>query len=77
MSESFIEEAKNFRRQMKWSSIISWIATLVFLFNYNDTPNLQEDLSWVIIPIGAVILTIIYFSMDSNIKQYEKLTKNK
>ena len=75
MSDEFIKEAKNFRMQMKWCSIICWVATLVFLYNYNSKPSLQEDLTWVIIPVGAVIFTIIYSSMNNNIKKYENLKK--
>ena len=74
MSEEFIKEAKNFRMQMKWCSIICWIATLAFIFipKTNNT-----DMDWVIIPIGGGIFNLIYFKMDSQIKEYEKLTKNK
>lgn len=74
MSEEFIKEAKNFRRQMKWSAIICWIATLIFIFAPNKNPD--SGLDWILIPIGGTILTIIYFNMDSNIKKYEKLNKN-
>jgi len=75
MSEEFIKEAKNFRMQMKWCSIICWVASLVFFYNYNSKPSLQENFDWVIIPVGAVIFTLIFLSMDSNIKKYEKLKK--
>lgn len=71
MSEEFIKEAKNFRMQMKWCSIMCWIATLAFIF----MPTHKEDYDWMIIPIGATILTFIYYSMDKNIKEYEKLKK--
>jgi hypothetical protein len=72
MSEEFIKEAKNFRMQMKWCSIICWVATLVFIFvpKTNNT-----DMDWVIIPIGGGIFNLIYFKMDKQIKEYEKLTK--
>lgn len=69
--ERFIEDAKNFRKQMKWCSIICWIATLAFVFV--PTKNQNAGYDWVIIPVGGVIFTIIYFNMDSNIKKYEKL----
>jgi hypothetical protein len=71
MSEEFIKEAKNFRMQMKWCSIICWVATLVFIFvpKTNNT-----DMDWVIIPIGGGIFNLIYFKMDKQIKEYEKLT---
>ena len=75
MSEDFIKEAKNFRKQMKWCSIICWVATAIFIYNYYSKPSLQNDLTWVIIPVGGLILTFVYFSMDSNIKKYEKLKK--
>lgn len=71
MSEDFIKEAKNFRMQMKWCSIICWVATLVFIFvpKTNNT-----DIDWVIIPIGGGIFNLIYFKMDKQVKEYEKLT---
>jgi hypothetical protein len=71
MSEEFIKEAKNFRMQMKWCSIICWVATLVFIFvpKTNNT-----DMDWVIIPIGGGIFNLIYLKMDKQIKEYEKLT---
>jgi FtsH-binding integral membrane protein len=72
MSEEFIKEAKNFRMQMKWCSIICWIATLAFIF-IPKTNN--EDMGWMIIPVGGTVFTYIYFSMDKNIKRYEKLKK--
>jgi hypothetical protein len=74
MSEEFIKEAKNFRMQMKWCSIICWVATLVFIFALKTN---NTDMDWVIIPIGGGIFNLIYFKMDSQIKEYEKLTKNK
>jgi len=72
MSEEFIKEAKNFRMQMKWCSIICWVATLVFIFvpKTNNT-----DMDWVIIPIGGGIFNLIYLKMDKQIKEYEKLIK--
>lgn len=72
MSEEFIKEAKNFRMQMKWCSIICWIATLAFIF-IPKTNN--EDMGWMIIPVGGTVFTFIYFNMDKNIKQYEELKK--
>ena len=71
MSDEFIKEAKNFRMQMKWCSIICWVATLVFIFvpKTNNT-----DMDWVIIPIGGGIFNLIYLKMDKQIKEYEKLT---
>ena len=72
MSEEFIKEAKNFRMQMKWCSIICWVATLVFIFMPKN-PNTGID--WVIVPIGGCIFNLIYFKMDKQIKEYENLTK--
>ncbi len=72
MSEEFIKEAKNFRMQMKWCSIICWVATLVFIF-IPKNPNAGID--WVIVPIAGGIFNLIYLKMDSQIKEYEKLTK--
>ncbi|MFY7886682.1 MAG: hypothetical protein ACOVOV_17760 [Dolichospermum sp.] len=71
MSEEFIKEAKNFRRQMKWCSIICWVATLVFVFM--STP--KGDYDWIIIPFGGIVFTLCYFSMNKNITEYEKLKK--
>jgi len=45
MSEDFIKEAKNFRKQMKWCSIICWVATAIFIYNYYSKPSLQNDLT--------------------------------
>ena len=73
MSEEFIKEAKNFRMQMKWCSIICWIATLAFIFI--PTKNTNDDFSWTIIPVGGTIFAFIYFTMDKNIKRYEELKK--
>jgi len=73
MSEEFIKEAKNFRMQMKWCSIICWVATLVFVFGMPKTNN--ADMDWVIIPVGGTVFAFIYFSMDKNIKRYEELKK--
>jgi hypothetical protein len=71
MSEEFIKEAKNFRMQMKWCSIICWLVTLAFIF----IPTTKDDSSWMLIPTGGTIFTFIYFSMNKNIKEYEKLKK--
>lgn len=73
MSEETLKEAKNFRMQMKWCSILCWLATLPFIFIPIKNPNASYD--WIIIPIGAVIFSIIYFNMNSMITKYEKLTK--
>lgn len=73
MSVEFIKEAKNFRMQMKWCSIICWIATLALVFI--PSKNTNDDFSWTIIPVGGIIFTFIYFSMDKNIKRYEELKK--
>jgi FtsH-binding integral membrane protein len=72
MSPETLKEAKNFRMQMKWCSIICWIATLVFIFMQKN-PNAGMD--WVIVPVGAGIFTVIYFNMRSMINKYESLTK--
>lgn len=74
MSENFIKDAKNFTFQMKVCSIICWVATLLFMF-LPKTNNADSD--WVIIPIGGVIFSIIYFSMNANIKKYEQLNNKK
>lgn len=74
MSPETLKEAKNFRTQMKWCSIICWLAT--FLFTYMTTySNRPDDGGWTIVPIGAGIFTVIYFNMRSTINKYESLTK--
>ena len=45
MSEEFIKEAKNFRTQMKWCSIMCWVATLAFIF----MPTPKGDYDWIIL----------------------------
>lgn len=72
MSEEFIKEAKNFRMQMKWCSIICWVATLVFIF---IPKNADAGMDWVIVPIGGGIFNLIYFKMDKHITEYEKNKK--
>lgn len=71
LRKEFIEDAKDFRKQLKWMSIICWIATLVFIFVPNNKEN--EDYSWIIITLGGAIFTVLYLSMDSKIKEFEKL----
>ena len=72
LSEEFIKEAKNFRMQMKWCSIMCWVATA--LLTYKASDKIDE---WGIITFGGIVFTIIYFNMNKNIKEYEKtLTKN-
>jgi hypothetical protein len=74
MNHEFLKEAKNFRTQVKWCSLICWAGTLVFGYEYFiGNKGVREDLSWVIVPIGAVILSMIYFNMNNNIKKYEQL----
>jgi L-asparagine transporter-like permease len=73
MSEEFIKEAKNFRMQMKWCSILCWVVTLICIFIPFKNPN--ADSSWTIIPVAGTIFTFIYFNMDKNIRQYEELKK--
>ncbi len=71
MSDEFIKEAKNFRMQMKWCSIICWVATLAFVF----IPTKNADHGWTIISIAGTVFTFCYFSMNKNIKRYEALKK--
>jgi hypothetical protein len=72
MSPETLKEAKNFRMQMKWCSIICWIATLVFIIM---PKNPDAGMDWVIVPIGGGIFTVTYFNMRSMINKYESLTK--
>jgi FtsH-binding integral membrane protein len=67
MSPETLKEIKNFTRQMKWCSIMCWLATLAFIF----IPHTNDDLGWTIIPAGGVILTFIYFHLTSKIREYE------
>lgn len=73
LTKDFIDDAKNFRKQLKWMSIICWIFTLVFIFGTNNKEN--KDYSWLIITFGGVIFTVLYLSMDSKIKDFEKLNR--
>lgn len=71
MSEEFIKEAKNFKRQMKWCAIISWIATAFLSYKASDKID-----GWGIIIFGAIVFTIIYFNMSKNISSYENQSKH-
>lgn len=76
MNQEFLNEAKNFRMQMKWSSIICWIGSAIFAYGwFTGNKGVREDFTWMIIPIGGIILSGIYFSMNKNIKKYEQLNK--
>lgn len=76
MTQEALKEAKNFKIQMKWCSIIGGIASLIFIGGaINGNKGMLEDFSWVIIPIGTLVFTGIYFHMKSLIQQYEDLTK--
>lgn len=68
MTQEILKEAKNFRRQMKWCSILCWVATLAFIFMPKN-PKAGDD--WLIVPAASVILTIIYFNMNNMINKYE------
>ena len=70
MSEEFIKEAKNFKRQMKWCSIMCWIATVLL------TQSTDKIDGWGIITFGAIVFTIIYFNMCKNISSYENKSKH-
>jgi hypothetical protein len=74
MTQEQLKEAKNFRRQMKWCAILCWVATLAFIFIPHKNPNAGYD--WVIVPCGGMVMTLIYISMNSHIKEYEKQNKN-
>jgi hypothetical protein len=80
MSPEFLNEAKHFRSQMKWCAILCWVGTAVFTYNLffgieRIQTALREDYSWIIVPLGAIILSIIYHNMNSNIKKYEQHSK--
>jgi hypothetical protein len=70
MNSDFLQEAKNFRRQSKWCSILCGAATVLTVVLAKED-RLQADLSWLIMPIGGIIFALIYFSMDQHIKKYE------
>ena len=71
MSEEFIKEAKNFKRQMKWCSIMCWIATIFLTYKAPDKIDVLG-----IITFGAIVFTIIYFNMSKNISSYENQSKH-
>ena len=71
MSEEFIKEAKNFKRQMKWCSIMCWVATASLIYK---APDKIDD--WGIITFGAIVFTIIYFNTSKNISSYENQSKH-
>ena len=71
MSEEFIKEAKNFKRQMKWCSIMCWFATALLTYKAPDKID-----GWGIITLGGIVFTIIYFNMSKNISSYEKESKH-
>jgi len=73
LTKEFIGDAKNFRKQLKWMSIICWIFTLVFIFAPNNKEN--EDYSWIVITFGGAIFTVLYLNMNSKIKEFEKLNR--
>lgn len=71
MSEDFIKEAKNFKRQMKWCAIISWITTAFLTYKAPDKVG-----DWGIVIFGAIVFTIIYLNMSKNISSYENQSKH-
>jgi hypothetical protein len=70
MSEEFIKEAKNFRMQMKWCAIIALVSTALLTYTVPEKAG-----EWGIITFGGIVFTFIYFNMNKNIKEYEKLKK--
>lgn len=71
MDEKFIKEAKNFKRQMKWCSIMCWFSTALLTYKAPDKID-----GWGIIIFGAIVFTIIYFKMSKNINTYENQSKH-
>ena len=69
MSEEFIKEAKNFKRQIKSCSIMCWTATIFLTYKAPDKID-----GWGIITFGAIVFTIIYFNMSKIIISYENKT---
>lgn len=72
MSEEFIKEAKNFKRQMKWCSIMCWVTTALLSCKVPDKVG-----DWGIVIFGAIVFTIIYFNMSKNISSYENKSNHK
>lgn len=72
MSPETLKEAKNFKTQMLVCSIICWL--FIGFFAIMKPEALAEVM---IVPIGGIILTIIYFRMKNMIDKYEKLTAKK
>ena len=66
MEKEFIKEAKNFKRQMKWCSIMCWAVTALLTYKAPDKID-----GWGIIIFGAIVCTVIYFNMSKNISNYE------
>jgi hypothetical protein len=77
MNQEFLKESKNFRRQMGWCSILCWVITAIIIYQYLTDDlmrnKLSENSDWIMIPFSGMILTIIYFSMNSYIKKYEEM----
>ena len=71
MSEEFIKDAKNFKRQMKWCSIMCWFAAALLTYKAPDKID-----GWGIITFGAIVFTVIYFNMSKNISSYENQSKH-
>ena len=71
MSEEFIKDAKNFKRQMKWCSIMCWLATALLTYKAPDKID-----GWGIITFGAIVFTIIYFNMSKNISSDKNQSKH-
>lgn len=71
MENEFIKEAKNFKRQMKWCSIMCWITT--FILSYKAFNQIGD---WGIVIIGGIVFTIIYFKMRKQIRDYEQQNLN-
>ena len=71
MSKSFISEARKFRNEMFWVSILLWIVAGIFI--YFKSEHVEPC---TLITIGAIITSLICNSMHCNIVKYEKLVKN-
>jgi purine-cytosine permease-like protein len=65
-----MKEQKNFKMQMGWCAVMSWVATLLLAYK---VPATVEE--WMILPFGAIIFTLIHFKMSLLIEDVEKDVK--
>jgi hypothetical protein len=73
MTQETLKEAKDFRRSTGIMAIVLW--TFIPFFVYlSDSESIDTT---VLISIGAIVLTFIYFKMNGLIKKYERISDGK